>query len=66
MFIIFLIYFQASEEHLKNHYSDLSEKPFFNGLVKYMASGPVVPMVWLLLTMLFVCKLMSSNFFQNF
>nr|BAU25892.1 nucleoside diphosphate kinase [Pseudopotamilla occelata] len=37
---------QASEEHLKNHYADLSSKSFLGGLVKYMASGPVVPMVW--------------------
>jgi len=37
---------QASEEHLKKHYEDLAGKPFFAGLVKYMASGPVVPMVW--------------------
>ncbi|XP_066991739.1 nucleoside diphosphate kinase [Anabrus simplex] len=36
----------ASEDHLKKHYSDLSARPFFPGLVKYMASGPVVPMVW--------------------
>jgi len=36
----------ASEEILKKHYGDLSGKPFFDGLVKYMASGPVVPMVW--------------------
>ena len=36
---------QASEEHLQKHYADLKEKPFFTGLVKYMASGPVVPMV---------------------
>merc|ERR1719415_375825 len=39
-------FMQASEEHLKQHYADLSKKPFFNGLVKYMSSGPVVPMVW--------------------
>ena len=31
---------------MENHYSDLSKKPFFAGLVKYMASGPVVAMVW--------------------
>merc|ERR1712228_587620 len=37
---------QASEDHLKNHYADLSKKPFFPGLVKYMASGPVCAMVW--------------------
>lgn len=36
----------ASEDHLKAHYSDLAGKPFFNGLVKYMASGPLVAMVW--------------------
>merc|ERR1711997_760518 len=36
----------ASEELLKEHYADLSSKTFFPGLVKYMASGPVVPMVW--------------------
>jgi hypothetical protein len=27
-------------------YEDLKEKPFFPGLIKYMASGPVVAMVW--------------------
>jgi len=37
---------QASVEHLEKHYADLSSKGFFNGLVKYMASGPVVAMVW--------------------
>jgi nucleoside-diphosphate kinase len=36
----------ASKEHLENHYADLSSKPFFPGLVKYMGSGPVVAMVW--------------------
>nr|ABO26651.1 nucleoside diphosphate kinase B [Haliotis discus discus] len=36
----------ASKEHLEKHYSDLSTKPFFAGLVKYMGSGPVVAMVW--------------------
>ena len=25
---------------------DLKDKPFFPGLIKYMASGPVVGMVW--------------------
>merc|ERR1712168_1257940 len=28
------------------HYADLAKKPFFPGPVKYMASGPVVAMVW--------------------
>jgi len=37
---------QASKEHLEKHYADLAGRPFFNGLVQYMSSGPVVPMVW--------------------
>lgn len=37
---------QASKELLQQHYSDLSARPFFPGLVDYMSSGPVVPMVW--------------------
>lgn len=28
-----------SVEHLEKHYEDLKEKPFFKGLVSYMASG---------------------------
>jgi len=36
----------AKEGLLKEHYADLSSRPFFAGLVKYMSSGPVVPMVW--------------------
>merc|ERR1739848_151630 len=36
----------ASVEHLKEHYADLSKKGFFPDLITYMASGPVVPMVW--------------------
>lgn len=35
-----------SKEHLEKHYADLSEKPFFKGLVTYMASGPVCAMIW--------------------
>lgn len=35
----------ASEDLLKQHYADLAARPFFPGLVKYMSSGPVVPMV---------------------
>merc|ERR1719150_170907 len=34
------------EDMLKKHYADLSSKKFFPGLIKYMNSGPVVPMVW--------------------
>ncbi|XP_006152705.1 nucleoside diphosphate kinase B [Tupaia chinensis] len=39
-------FLRASEEHLKQHYNDLKDRPFFPGLVKYMNSGPVVAMVW--------------------
>ncbi|KAF9584646.1 nucleoside diphosphate kinase [Lunasporangiospora selenospora] len=34
------------QETLEQHYADLSSKPFFGGLMKYMTSGPVVAMVW--------------------
>ena len=34
------------KEHFEKHYSDLSTKPFFAGLVSYASSGPVVAMVW--------------------
>ncbi|KAF2436766.1 nucleoside diphosphate kinase [Tothia fuscella] len=36
----------ASKEHLEKHYEDLSSKPFFPGLVSYMASGPICAMIW--------------------
>ena len=32
--------------HFEQHYSDLSSKGFFAGLIEYAASGPVVAMVW--------------------
>merc|ERR1719270_694425 len=37
---------KATKEILENHYSDLTEKPFFPKLRDYMLSGPVVCMVW--------------------
>ncbi|CAH2308021.1 nucleoside diphosphate kinase [Pelobates cultripes] len=37
---------QAPKDLLKQHYIDLKDRPFYNGLVEYMSSGPVVPMVW--------------------
>lgn len=37
---------QPTQELLEKHYADLAGRPFFPGLVKYMSSGPVVPMVW--------------------
>ncbi|KAJ1190493.1 hypothetical protein NDU88_007231 [Pleurodeles waltl] len=39
-------FMQASDELLKEHYIDLKDRAFYSGLVKYMGSGPVVPMVW--------------------
>ncbi|XP_018414617.1 PREDICTED: nucleoside diphosphate kinase A1 [Nanorana parkeri] len=44
--LVAMKYQQASKEHLKQHYIDLKERPFYNGLVEYMNSGPVVAMVW--------------------
>ncbi|KAJ1308936.1 hypothetical protein OPQ81_004619 [Rhizoctonia solani] len=35
----------ASEAHIKKHYEDLADKPFYEGLCKYMSSGPVVAFV---------------------
>ncbi|SLM41479.1 nucleoside diphosphate kinase [Lasallia pustulata] len=35
-----------SKEHLEKHYEDLSDKPFYKGLVAYMLSGPICAMVW--------------------
>lgn len=40
------LHLQASKDLLEKHYADLSSRPFFPGLVNYMNSGPVVPMVW--------------------
>ncbi|XP_019958613.1 nucleoside diphosphate kinase 3 isoform X2 [Paralichthys olivaceus] len=37
---------QASEELLREHYSELRSKPFFRGLIAYMSSGPIVATVW--------------------
>ncbi|KAK4029261.1 nucleoside diphosphate kinase [Daphnia magna] len=44
--LVALKFVQPTEELLQKHYADLSGRPFFAGLVKYMASGPVVAMVW--------------------
>merc|ERR1712136_581598 len=44
--LVAMKFMTASKEHLSTHYEDLAKKPFFPGLVEYMASGPVVPMVW--------------------
>lgn len=44
--LVSMKFMHASEELLKKHYADLSERGFFPSLIKYMSSGPVVPMVW--------------------
>ncbi|XP_066545298.1 nucleoside diphosphate kinase, mitochondrial [Amia ocellicauda] len=37
---------KASDDLLSQHYHDLSKKPFYPNLLRYMSSGPVVVMVW--------------------
>lgn len=37
---------QASKELAEKHYGDLSDKPFFPGLVEFLSSSPLVAMVW--------------------
>merc|ERR1712038_1531805 len=44
--LIAMKFMQATQDLLKRHYADLSKKPFFPELIRYMTSGPVVPMVW--------------------
>jgi len=35
-----------TKELAAGHYADLKKKPFFQGLVDYFSSGPIVAMVW--------------------
>lgn len=35
-----------SESLLKEHYADLTSKPFFPSLLSYMLSGPILATVW--------------------
>lgn len=37
---------KPTTEMAQGHYKDLASKPFFNGLVDYFSSGPIVGMVW--------------------
>jgi nucleoside-diphosphate kinase len=37
---------QVSRELAEKHYAEHKEKPFFNGLVDFITSSPVVAMVW--------------------
>merc|ERR1712007_412562 len=36
----------VEKAHAEAHYSDLSSKPFFGGLVEYICSAPVCAMCW--------------------
>merc|ERR1712189_78366 len=44
--LVAMKFIKADETLLKQHYGDLAGKPFFNGLVEFIGSRPVVPMVW--------------------
>lgn len=44
--LVAMKFMQADEKLLHKHYEALASKPFFPFLIKYMSSGPVVPMVW--------------------
>nr|CCC96097.1 unnamed protein product [Trypanosoma congolense IL3000] len=37
---------QPTMDQAKQHYIDLKSKPFYNDLVAYFSSGPIVGMVW--------------------
>ena len=44
--LVAMKYMMASKELLKQHYAEHEGKAFFDSLVNYMSSGPIVPMVW--------------------
>ena len=44
--LIGMKYIQMSEELAKRHYAIHDGKPFYEKLVEYITSGPVVAMVW--------------------
>lgn len=44
--LVAMKFLQAPTALLEKHYCDLSDKPFYPNLIKYMSSGPIVPMVW--------------------
>lgn len=43
--LVAMKFMQPSEELLSQHYADLQSKPFFPGLVSFMATSPVCCMV---------------------
>lgn len=36
---------QASKESVEDHYEGHKNSPYFSGLVEYMTSGPIIPLV---------------------
>ncbi|CAB3383537.1 Hypothetical predicted protein [Cloeon dipterum] len=59
--LVAMKYMWASEELLKQHYADLATYPFFPSLIKYMNSGPVVPMVCIIASFLIQFKQSGSR-----
>lgn len=43
--IVAMKYMQIPRELAEEHYAEHTDKPFFNELVEFITSGPVVPMV---------------------
>ncbi|MCL9814099.1 nucleoside-diphosphate kinase [Natranaeroarchaeum aerophilus] len=37
---------RLSQKQAEDHYGEHEDKPFFDDLVEFITSGPVVPMVW--------------------
>ncbi|GFU28330.1 nucleoside diphosphate kinase [Nephila pilipes] len=44
--LVAMKFINASKDVLEDHYSEHTDRPFFESLVSYMQLGPVVPMVW--------------------
>jgi nucleoside-diphosphate kinase len=44
--LIAMKFMQIPDELAKKHYAEHEGKPFYDKLVTYITSGPVVPMVW--------------------
>jgi nucleoside-diphosphate kinase len=44
--LIAMKFMKVTEDQAKQHYSVHSLKPFFNGLVSYLISGPIVAMIF--------------------
>ena len=44
--LVAMKFVNATKEHVEAHYEEHRGRKFFDGLVEYVTSGPVVPMVW--------------------